>query len=184
MRVVIGTYRGTLLTWSTPTADEDEAQEAMEDAREEALARIEEEGSDAEAVGEDSEEEAAAAAAADADYERLGGSGSVLRLRHKTDAHLSAVTASALMRSKGGDLLVTGGDDEQIHIFDLSKGKELGVLQQHKGTITALQFHKKSHLLSGSADNTICIWRTSDWACIHVLGGHKAAVTDLSIHPR
>jgi WD40 repeat protein len=29
----------------------------------------------------------------------------------------------------------------------------------------------------------MCIWRVHDWQCLHVLGGHKASVTDFSIHP-
>ena len=34
-----------------------------------------------------------------------------------------------------------------------------------------------------SEDNTICIWRSKDWECVHILGGHKAYVNDISIHP-
>jgi protein MAK11 len=60
---------------------------------------------------------------------------------------------------------------------------ERGELFQHKGSITALAFYKSSHLLSASADGTLCIWRTHDWLCLHVLGGHKDAVTALAIHP-
>lgn len=45
-------------------------------------------------------------------------------------------------------------------------------MEQH-GAITSLEFFGQSHLLSGSADNSICIWRTSDWNCLHILGGHK-----------
>merc|ERR1712224_744645 len=32
-------------------------------------------------------------------------------------------------------------------------------------------------------DQTLRIWRVADWACIHVLGGHKAGITSLSVHP-
>ena len=32
-------------------------------------------------------------------------------------------------------------------------------------------------------DNTISIWRVHDWVCVHILGGHKAAVNDLAVHP-
>ncbi len=27
------------------------------------------------------------------------------------------------------------------------------------------------------------MWRVYDWHCVHILGGHKAIVNDLSIHP-
>jgi protein MAK11 len=32
-------------------------------------------------------------------------------------------------------------------------------------------------------DKTISIWRVSDWQCIHILGGHKEPICDISIHP-
>ena len=27
------------------------------------------------------------------------------------------------------------------------------------------------------------IWRVKDWACMHVLGGHKDGITSLAVHP-
>lgn len=106
-----------------------------------------------------------------------------------------------------GELLVTGGADETIHIYNLRRGREEGILTQHKGAITCLEFvtpsadvagksspQKKktkkkakkkapTFLLSGSADAAICIWRVRDWACIHIMGGHKGAVNALAAHP-
>lgn len=41
------------------------------------------------------------------------------------------------------------------------------------GDVTCLSTFSKTHVLSGSADHTICIWRASDWNCVHILGGHK-----------
>lgn len=49
----------------------------------------------------------------------------------------------------------------------------------YSGTITCMEFYKSTHLLTGSEDHTVCIWRVHDWALLHVLGGHKAAVTSL-----
>ena len=40
-----------------------------------------------------------------------------------------------------------------------------------------------SHLLSGSADGAIAVWRASDWLCLDVLHGHRAAVVSVSAHP-
>ncbi|CAM9328553.1 unnamed protein product [Ectocarpus sp. 12 AP-2014] len=91
--------------------------------------------------------------------------------------------AIATSGSRAGQLLVTGGADERVRIYDLRDRTELGELQQHNGTITCMEFYKSTHLLTGSEDHTVCIWRVHDWALLHVLGGHKAAVTSLSIHP-
>eukprot|EP01041_Mallomonas_annulata_P010841 gene10841-22625_t len=82
-----------------------------------------------------------------------------------------------------GNCLVCGGMDEKIRIFNMKDKKSTGELSTHTGAITSLKFYKDSHLLSGSEDSTICIWRMYDWACIHILGGHKGPVHDISIHP-
>ncbi len=68
-------------------------------------------------------------------------------------------------------------------LYDIHKRVEVGSLLQHDGSITDLAFHGTTHLLSASEDSKICVWRTSDWECLKVLGGHKGAVTSLAIHP-
>jgi protein MAK11 len=96
-------------------------------------------------------------------------------------AHIGAVKAVAV--DEAGEILATGGEDEYIKLYNLKTRTERGELFQHKGSITALAFFKSSHLLSASADGMVCIWRTHDWLCLHVLGGHKDAVTCLALHP-
>jgi protein MAK11 len=32
-------------------------------------------------------------------------------------------------------------------------------------------------------DTMLRIWRCHDWECVHVLSGHKEAITSVSIHP-
>ena len=87
------------------------------------------------------------------------------------------------MTSAGGDWLATGGADETIRVYNLRKKRDMGALHSHAGAVTCLEFFGKQHLLSGSDDGTLRIWRVSDWACLHVLGGHKSGVTSIAIHP-
>ncbi|KAJ2633500.1 Protein mak11 [Coemansia sp. RSA 1290] len=94
-------------------------------------------------------------------------------------AHIGCIKAVAT----GGRYLASGSTDEIIRLYDLKKRVELGSLHEHKGTITALQFHGKSHLLSASEDGAICIFRTKDWEPLKVLKGHKGAVSSIAIHP-
>ena len=68
-------------------------------------------------------------------------------------------------------------------VYNISKKTELGTLLQHDGTITALQFCGKAHLLSGSEDGMICIWQTVDWVCMKTLVGHKAGINSITVHP-
>ena len=54
--------------------------------------------------------------------------------------------------------------------FSLSVFPTCRELQQHSGAVTCLAFVGSTHLLSGSADSTICIWRVHDWTCLQILG--------------
>lgn len=89
----------------------------------------------------------------------------------------------AIAVSKSFRYVVCGGSDERIRIFDTVLNKAVGELSNHTGTITCLQFVNDTHLISGSEDNTLCIWRVHDWTCLHILGGHKEPVNDVAVHP-
>lgn len=108
--------------------------------------------------------------------------------------------------SSGGQYLSCGGSDERIHIFNVAENKSMGELGLHEGAITALDFFDDSYMISGSEvsaqstnvlsrdqlsqsltqhlqDTTLRIWRCHDWECVHVLSGHKDAITSVAIHP-
>ncbi|KAJ1951038.1 60s ribosome biogenesis protein mak11, partial [Linderina pennispora] len=94
-------------------------------------------------------------------------------------AHIGCIKAV----SAGGRFLASGSTDEIVKLYDLKKRVELGSLHEHKGSITSLQFHGHTHLLTASDDGAICIFRSKDWEPLKVLKAHKAAVTDIAIHP-
>uniref|UniRef100_M4BE08 Uncharacterized protein n=1 Tax=Hyaloperonospora arabidopsidis (strain Emoy2) TaxID=559515 RepID=M4BE08_HYAAE len=98
-------------------------------------------------------------------------------------AHVECIKSVALMSAKQGKTLVSGGSDEMIKIYNVDKRVEVGSLMEQHGAITSLEFFGQSHVLSGSADHSICIWRTSDWNCVHILGGHKGEINALAVHP-
>ena len=106
-----------------------------------------------------------------------------LEIAYAYEPHVGCVKSAALMTSAGGDWLATGGADETIRVYNLRKKRDMGALHSHAGAVTCLEFFGKQHLLSGSDDGTLRIWRVSDWACLHVLGGHKSGVTSIAIHP-
>ncbi|CAK6965570.1 p21-activated protein kinase-interacting protein 1-like [Scomber scombrus] len=94
---------------------------------------------------------------------------------HAHTASISAVAASE-------KFVVTGSKDETIQLYDMKKKIEHGVLLQHDGTITCLEFHG-AHLLSGGEDGLICVWSTKKWDCLKTIKAHKGHVTSLSVHP-
>ncbi|KAH7326371.1 WD40-repeat-containing domain protein [Stachybotrys elegans] len=86
-------------------------------------------------------------------------------------------------------------------ILENSKNRELGTLQHHESTITALRFPTRSKLLSSSEDSTIAVTRTRDWSMLSAIkapkpkpqgrptgdtaafGGTPSGVNDFAIHP-
>ena len=93
-------------------------------------------------------------------------------------AHLTCITCLDCTPK----FLATGATDEHIKVYDLLNRKEVGTLMHHSGTITAVRFFKKSHLITASDDGTIAIVRTSDWEVLKTLTGHKGKVNDLVLH--
>ena len=68
-----------------------------------------------------------------------------------------------------GHTLVSTGTDERVLVYDLKKKAEYGTLLQHEGTVTCSEFWGGTHLLTGSEDKTVVIWRTKDWVSLHTL---------------
>ncbi|XP_075069160.1 p21-activated protein kinase-interacting protein 1 [Mixophyes fleayi] len=92
-------------------------------------------------------------------------------------------TASLSVVAVNNRFVTTGSKDETIQIYDLKKKVEHGVLLHHNGSITCLEFHGNTHLLSGAEDGLICVWNTKKWECQQTFKAHKGHVSSLSIHP-
>ncbi|KAI9913623.1 hypothetical protein PsorP6_005868 [Peronosclerospora sorghi] len=111
------------------------------------------------------------------------GKKTTMKLTFGYAAHSECIKSVALMEAKQGKTLLSGGSDEMIKIYNVDKRVEIGSLMEQHGAITSIEFFGQSHVLSGSADNSICIWRTSEWNCLHILGGHKGEINAIAVHP-
>jgi WD40 repeat protein len=116
-------------------------------------------------------------------WDMLGNEDNAVALDMTFGFHCCHGSIRCITVSPNGKYLVCGGTDEMIRIFDVKTKKSVGDLTKHTGSITCLQFVGNGFLLSGSEDNTLCIWRVHDWQCLHILGGHKGAVNDIAVHP-
>ena len=103
------------------------------------------------------------------------------------------------LRTEGERLLVTGGADGSVIVFDAKAGKVRDTLHGHKKRVTAVAFVQQasftsassstSHLpiLSSSADHSVQLYtfdtEAGHYASAHVWMQHTAAVTGLSLHP-
>ena len=76
--------------------------------------------------------------------------------------------------------IVSGSDDQTIHIYDTKTGLLLKKLLGHDGGVWALQYWNNI-LVTGSTDRTIRIWNMENGVCNHIFGGHTSTVRCLQI---
>ena len=92
----------------------------------------------------------------------------------------SSQNAIRTIYHKSGSLFVSG-TDEIIHMFDVTKKVSEGDLMTYSGTINDIKINK-NYLIVAGENNTIPIWRMSDFNNIIELKGHKKAINSIDIH--
>lgn len=80
------------------------------------------------------------------------------------------------------DILVSGGCDRDVRVWDLSTGMAVHMLRGHTSTVRCLKMSGTNIAISGSRDTTLRIWDIKKGVCKHVLVGHQASVRCLEIH--
>ncbi|KAF2640983.1 WD40 repeat-like protein [Massarina eburnea CBS 473.64] len=81
-----------------------------------------------------------------------------------------------------GDLLVSGGCDRDVRVWNLENGSSVHTLRGHTSTVRCLKMSDSKTAISGSRDTTLRVWDLERGACKHVLVGHQASVRCLEIH--
>ncbi|KAF2200885.1 F-box/WD repeat-containing protein pof1 [Delitschia confertaspora ATCC 74209] len=81
-----------------------------------------------------------------------------------------------------GDLLVSGGCDRDVRVWNLATGHPQFTLRGHTSTVRCLKMSDANTAISGSRDTTLRIWDLKKGLCKHVLIGHQASVRCLEIH--
>ena len=95
----------------------------------------------------------------------------------------NSAAAQAANNNAARAFMATGGQDETIQLYDLTRLKIIGNLHQHNNEVTALTFFRSKNLLSGDADGIINVWRCYDWQLLEGMTGHKGRVNCISVHP-
>lgn len=91
---------------------------------------------------------------------------------------------NSLAVSPDGKLAVSGGVDNTLKVWDLSRGTELATLTGHSNGVNALAITPDGkYIISGSADNTVKLWDLSRRTELATLRGHSNVVSALAITP-
>ncbi|WFD29207.1 Phosphoinositide phosphatase sac1 [Malassezia sp. CBS 17886] len=103
--------------------------------------------------------------------------------------------------SGNGALLLTGGNDKVVMVHDRATDKVVSTLKGHTKAVSCVAFSGRanpdvgpeaadapvpSYAVSGSADKTVRVWRTTDkggYKLAHVLKGYKEDVVGVDVHP-
>ncbi|KAJ3358438.1 SCF ubiquitin ligase complex subunit cdc4, partial [Kappamyces sp. JEL0680] len=79
--------------------------------------------------------------------------------------------------------ILSGSDDQTIHVYDIKKGELVKKLVGHDGGVWALQYHGNT-VVSGSTDRSVRLWDLESGKCTHIFEGHTSTVRCLVIVPQ
>ncbi|KAI1334168.1 WD40-repeat-containing domain protein [Xylariaceae sp. FL0016] len=79
------------------------------------------------------------------------------------------------------DVLVSGGCDRDVRVWDMTNGQCLHTLRGHTSTVRCLKMSDENTAISGSRDTTLRVWDIRQGVCRNVLVGHQASVRCLEI---
>lgn len=91
----------------------------------------------------------------------------------------------ALALSPDGSVLVSGGDDKVIRVWDTKKWRQAGMLDGHTGTITDLAFCPGGKwVVSASTDKTVRVWDVETLESVATVpGGYTAKTWAVAVSP-
>ena len=97
-------------------------------------------------------------------------------------AHQKPVASVAI--SQNGEVIATGGSDNDVKLWDLKTGKEINRFSQHLGNVWAVAISPDSQTVaSGSADTKIMLWDVKTGKLKQTLFGHTDQVHAIAWSP-
>lgn len=91
----------------------------------------------------------------------------------------------ALAASKDGRMLISGGAERVIRIWDVADKRCAHALEGHRGQIAVMDLDSTGDLLaSGSSDGTVRIWNVRTGKAVRVLTDNTVGICCLAWHPR
>ena len=82
------------------------------------------------------------------------------------------------------NIIVSGGKDQLVEIWDPNSGEVIGTLHLHKNSINRLRFNRNGNwILSGSKDHTVKVSDIRMMKELQIFKGHDSEVNTLAWHP-
>jgi WD40 repeat protein len=83
-----------------------------------------------------------------------------------------------------GRQLVTGGEDHEVKVWDVSTGQVVRTLAGHTGDVFAVAASRDGHwIASAGEDTTVRLWDAASGKLLHTLRGHVGLVSSVAFSP-
>ncbi|KAG9294167.1 hypothetical protein G9A89_021526 [Geosiphon pyriformis] len=79
------------------------------------------------------------------------------------------------------EILVSGGCDRDVRVWDIKTGQCNHVLRGHTSTVRSLKMKDNKIAVSGSRDTSLRVWDIKEGRMLHLLIGHQASVRCIEI---
>lgn len=81
------------------------------------------------------------------------------------------------------DYIFVSGNDEIIHIYDMNKKEDKGVVVSYNGSIDNLKI-VSGYMIATGDESGIPLWRMTDFQNVTNLKGHKKSITNFAVHSK
>ena len=86
--------------------------------------------------------------------------------------------------SNNGQLLVSGGEDNSVRIWDATSGRQLVRCDGHRSSVETVAINRQGTMVaSGGADDIIRLWNAGTGKRLGILRGHEDTVTHVDFAP-
>ncbi|MGO9506546.1 MAG: protein kinase domain-containing protein [Mycobacterium sp.] len=82
--------------------------------------------------------------------------------------------------SADGRIVVSGGQDQTVRVWDLANGACLHTLSGHTRWVTSVAVSADGRVAVSGGDSTVRVWDLASGTCLHTLAGHTSRVKSVA----